>query len=78
MREEEKDLFTPQELIEEFPDVANYGWDAAFIGRLFHTKFLHGPRKNGKTVIALKSILKLLEANKQLNVIEINRKNRRA
>lgn len=65
------EFYTPQELIEKFPDIVSYGWDSSFIGKLFNTNFLHGKHKNGKALISIKSFTKLLTAYKELNIIKI-------
>lgn len=64
---EDVNLYTPQELIEKFPHLADLGWTSTKLGILFRMGILKGRRVNKKALITLKSFLNFVEYYNSVN-----------
>jgi len=65
------DLYTPQELIELYPCLKDYGWNATKIGVAFSMGLLKGRIKRRKAYIKLDSFKEFIEFRNSVNEIKI-------
>lgn len=69
---DKNNLYTPQELVNEFPQLAEHGWTSTKLGILFNMGILKGRRVNKTALITLESLKKLVEFRNSNNNIELN------
>lgn len=61
------DLYTPQELIDEFPCLAKLGWTATHLGMLFSIRAFKGRKVGRKALITLESFKRFVDFYNNLN-----------
>lgn len=69
---DDKNLYTPQELVDEFPVLDEFGWNATKLGMLFNMGILKGRRINKKALITLKSLKQFVDYYNLINDEKMN------
>lgn len=67
-----RDRFTPQELVDQFPFLEDIGWSATNIGRLFAMGLLDGKSKGRKVLISLQSVKRLLKLRNDIGHVDLS------
>jgi len=72
--EKKKEMYTPQELIDDFPQLKKMGWSASKIGVLYSAKFLTGyyNGKEKKVNISIDSVKRAIDFINKSNTIHID------
>lgn len=68
----ERDLFTPQELVDEYPVLRRIGWNATKLGILYTMGLLVGKPKGRKVLISLESVKEMIKRRNDINLIDLS------